>query len=136
MISSKIVGPEIRTDNESCNSKINLSEVYLLANKLKTRHILDLTLPQLSCKLIYICHVEESDVYRNQAILEEQRWKAADLDQDGKLTREEYAAMYYPWEHKHMHDSVAQENLEDMDKDKDGLLSPQEYLGNKHAVFS
>ena len=75
-------------------------------------------------------------MYRNQAILEERRWKAADLDQDGKLMREEYAAMYYPWEHKHMHDTVAQENLEDMDKDKDGLLSPQEYLGNKHAVFS
>ena len=68
-------------------------------------------------------------MYRNQAVLEERRWKAADLDHDGKLTREEYAAMYYPWEHKRMHDAVAQENLEDMDKDKDGLVSLQEYLG-------
>lgn len=63
-------------------------------------------------------------------VLEERRWKAADLDQDGKLTREEYAAMYHPWEHEHMHDSVAQESVEEMDKDKDGLLSLQEYLGN------
>ena len=69
-------------------------------------------------------------MYRNQVVLEERRWKAADLDQDGKLTKEEFAAMYYPWEHKRMHDAVAQENLEDMDKDKDGLLSLQEYLGN------
>ena len=69
-------------------------------------------------------------MYRDQAVLEERRWKAADLDQDGKLTREEYAAMYFPWDHEHMHDTVAQENLEDMDKDKDGLLSPEEYLGN------
>ena len=68
-------------------------------------------------------------MYKNQVVLEQRRWKAADLDQDGKLTREEYAAMYYPWEYKHMHDTVAQENLEDMDKDKDGLLSLQEYLG-------
>lgn len=80
--------------------------------------------------VIYISHVEESDIYRDQIVLEERRWKAADLDQDGKLTREEYAAMYHPWDHKHMHDSVAQESLGEMDKDKDGLLSPQEYLGN------
>lgn len=80
--------------------------------------------------MIFICHTEESDVYRNQVKLEERRWKAADLDQDGKLSREEYAATYYPWEHKRMHDVITQENLEDMDKDKDGLLSLQEYLGN------
>ena len=69
-------------------------------------------------------------MYRDQMVLEKRRWKAADLDQDGKLTREEFSAMYYPWDHKHMHDAVAQENLEDMDKDKDGILSLQEYLGN------
>ena len=36
---------------------------------------------------------------------------------------------YQPWEHEHMHDVVAQENVEGMDKDKDGRVSLQEYLG-------
>ena len=79
--------------------------------------------------VICICHAEDSDMYGDQVVLEQRRWKTADLDQDGKLTKEEYAAMYHPWDHKHMHNTVAQENLEDMDKDKDGLLSLQEYLG-------
>lgn len=73
-------------------------------------------------------------MYKKQVVLEQRRWKYADLDHDGKLTREEYAALYHPWEHKHMHDAVALENLEDMDKDKDGLLSLQEYLGNSISI--
>ena len=68
-------------------------------------------------------------MYRDQVKLELRRWKAADLDQDGKLSKEEFSALYGPWEFDHMHDVVAQENLDDTDKDKDGLLSLEEYLG-------
>lgn len=53
----------------------------------------------------------------------------ADLDQDGKLSREEFSAFYHPWEHEQTHDAVVQETIEDMDKDKDGVLSLKEYLG-------
>ena len=60
---------------------------------------------------------------------DERRWKRADINQDNKLSKEEYGPFYQPWEHKHMHDVVAQENVEGMDKDKDGRVSLHEYLG-------
>lgn len=72
-------------------------------------------------------------MYKGQVKIEKRRWKMADLDQDGKLSREEFGAFYHPWEHEQTHDAVVQETIEDMDKDKDGVLSLKEYLGmNKY----
>ena len=76
---------------------------------------------------------ELDDMYKGQVKIEKRRWKMADLDQDGKLSREEFSAFYHPWEHEQTHDAVVQETIEDMDKDKDGVLSLKEYLGmNKY----
>ena len=57
------------------------------------------------------------------------RWERADLDKDDQLTREEYTAFLHPEEFEHMKDVVVDETLEDIDKDKDGSLSLEEYLG-------
>lgn len=68
--------------------------------------------------------------------MDERRWKGADLDQDGKLSKEEFGAFHQPWEYDYMHLIAAQENLEDMDKDKDGKISLQEFLGTKIYPFA
>ena len=65
---------------------------------------------------------------------DERRWKNADVDQDNLLSKEEYGAFCQPWEYEHMYDTVAQENLEDVDKDKDGRISLQEYLGTENQL--
>ncbi|XP_074638894.1 calumenin-B-like isoform X1 [Acropora palmata] len=71
---------------------------------------------------------EDSKRLLKQMKMDERRWKAADLDHDGKLSKAEFAAFNQPWEYDYMHVVTAQENLEDMDKDMDGKISLQEYL--------
>lgn len=72
---------------------------------------------------------KDSERLLKQLRIDERRWKAADLDQDNKLSNEEYHAFYQPWEYDHMHGVAALENLEDLDKDKDGRVSFEEYSG-------
>ena len=57
------------------------------------------------------------------------RWKMADVDKDNKVTKEEYTAFLHPEEYDHMKDVVVDETLEDIDKDGDGFVSIEEYLG-------
>lgn len=71
---------------------------------------------------------EDSERLLKQMKIDERRWKAADLDHDDKLSDEEFGPFYQPWEYDYMQGIVAQENLEDLDKDRDGRLSPQEFL--------
>ena len=60
---------------------------------------------------------------------DKRRWEKADLDSDNKLTKEEFAAFLHPEEIGHMKDVMVEETLEDIDKDKDGRISLDEYLG-------
>ena len=53
----------------------------------------------------------------------------ADVDKDNKVTKEEYTAFLHPEEYDHMKDVVIDETLEDIDKDGDGFVSIEEYLG-------
>ena len=53
----------------------------------------------------------------------------ADVDKDNKVTKEEYTAFLHPEEYDHMKDVVIDETLEDIDKDGDGFVSIDEYLG-------
>ena len=61
------------------------------------------------------------------------RWAKADVDQDNKITKEEYTAFLHPEEYDHMKDVVVEETLDDIDKDGDGFVSLQEYLGEFRA---
>ncbi|XP_071831461.1 calumenin-B-like isoform X2 [Apostichopus japonicus] len=58
------------------------------------------------------------------------RWKLADIDRTGDLNQEEYTAFLHPEGFDHMKDLVAEETLEDMDKDKDGLVSLEEFISD------
>lgn len=61
---------------------------------------------------------------------DKRRWNAADEDNDGTLSREEFAAFLHPEETSHMRNIVLLETIEDIDKNKDGKLSLDEYIGN------
>ena len=51
------------------------------------------------------------------------------MDGNGYLDRNEFTAFMHPEEHEHMKDVIIDEAFEDMDKDRDGLITVDEYLG-------
>ena len=50
---------------------------------------------------------------------DERRWKKADSDSDGQLTKVEFQSFLHPEDHPNMVDIVVLETLEDMDKDNE-----------------
>lgn len=68
--------------------------------------------------------------YKDMIQRDERRWKTADKDNDGFLTKEEFADFLHPEEAEHMRDIVVKETMEDIDKDKDGFISLEEYIGD------
>uniref|UniRef100_A0A0B7A268 Reticulocalbin-3 n=1 Tax=Arion vulgaris TaxID=1028688 RepID=A0A0B7A268_9EUPU len=68
--------------------------------------------------------------YKNMIERDRRRWKHADKNEDGKLTKEEFQDFLHPEEAEHMRSIVVDETLEDIDKDGDGFISPQEYIGD------
>ena len=65
---------------------------------------------------------------------DEKRWKKADRDSDGYLTKMEFQAFLHPEDHPDMVDIVVLETLEDMDRDKDGGISEEEYIADIYKV--
>jgi len=66
--------------------------------------------------------------YKDMIERDERRWKAADKNSDGRMSKEEFQDFLHPEEAEHMRDIVVVETLEDIDKDKDGFISLQEYI--------
>jgi len=73
---------------------------------------------------------EESWSYAAMQKRDRRRWAVADVDGDDHLNKEEFAAFLHPEETGHMRDLVVLEAMEDIDKDKDGKISLQEYIGD------
>lgn len=55
---------------------------------------------------------------------------AADQDKDGVLSKDEFAAFQNPEAFDHMFPALVQTTLEDKDKDGDGAISLEEFLGD------
>ena len=68
--------------------------------------------------------------YKDMINRDERRWKAADKNEDGKLDKAEFSNFLHPEEADHMRDIVVQETMEDIDKDKDGFISLEEYIAD------
>merc|ERR1719348_1362526 len=68
--------------------------------------------------------------YEQMLFRDERRWKQADQDKKGYLTKEELTASLHPEEYDHMKDMVIVETIEDIDRDKDGKISLEEYIGD------
>lgn len=71
---------------------------------------------------------EDTQTYKDMMRRDERRWKMADNNGDGVLNRDEFADFLHPEEAEHMSDVVVDETLEDVDKDKDGKISLNEYI--------
>jgi len=71
---------------------------------------------------------EEGYNFRPMMERDKRRWEAADSNQDGKLTKWEFQAFLHPEDNEHMRDILVLESLDDMDIDKDGKLSLDEYI--------
>ncbi|XP_038213416.1 calumenin-B [Zerene cesonia] len=74
----------------------------------------------------------EGFTYSNLLKRDRRRWHYADGDQDDALNRTEFASFLHPEDHTGMRDVVVLETLEDIDKDKDGKVSLEEYIGDMY----
>ncbi|XP_016302467.1 calumenin-like [Sinocyclocheilus anshuiensis] len=74
--------------------------------------------------------VDDKVSYKAMLTRDERRFKSADRDGDGVATREEFTAFLHPEEFDHMRDIVIQETIEDIDKNGDGKIDLQEYIGD------
>jgi len=77
-------------------------------------------------------HGEGGFDYKEMVARDRNRFTAADGDKDDKLTQSEFADFLHPEEAKHMQHIVIQETLNDIDKDKDGFVSLEEYIGDMY----
>lgn len=67
--------------------------------------------------------------YKEMMQRDKRRWMTADKNKDKQLSKEEFADFLHPEEAPHMQDIVITETIEDIDKDGDGKISLQEYIG-------
>ncbi|XP_034046633.1 reticulocalbin-3 [Thalassophryne amazonica] len=74
--------------------------------------------------------IEDKATYKSMLTRDERRFKAADRDNDGVATREEFTAFLHPEEFDYMKDVVVQETMEDIDKNGDGKIDLKEYIGD------
>lgn len=76
---------------------------------------------------------EDAKVYNDMMRRDERRWKAADVNGDDLLTKEEFTNFLHPEEADHMKNIVIDETLEDVDKDGDGKISLNEYISDMYS---
>ncbi|KAJ8399964.1 hypothetical protein AAFF_G00406940 [Aldrovandia affinis] len=74
--------------------------------------------------------VDDKANYKSMLTKDERRFKAADGNKDGIATKKEFTAFLHPEEYDHMKNIVVVETIEDIDKDGDGLINLQEYIGD------
>lgn len=67
---------------------------------------------------------------------DKRRWDRADRDGDGHLNKEEFGDFLHPEESQDMKSVVVEETMEDIDKDKDGKVSLEEYIGDMYEGAS
>ena len=70
--------------------------------------------------------------YQQMEARDNRRWVLADVDKDGELTKDEFQAFLHPEDADHMRDIVVTETLEDIDKDGDGKINIDEYIGDMY----
>ncbi|XP_059484453.1 calumenin [Neocloeon triangulifer] len=79
--------------------------------------------------------VEQDDngfSYKEMLKRDRRRWSVADQDQDEALTKDEFTGFIHPEEAGHMRELIVIETMEDIDKDKDGKISIDEYIGDMY----
>ncbi|XP_041965406.1 calumenin-B [Alosa sapidissima] len=75
---------------------------------------------------------EDGFSYRQMMNRDERRFKLADQDGDQKADKEEFTAFLHPEEYDYMKDIVVIETMEDIDKNGDGFIDLNEYIGDMY----
>jgi len=75
---------------------------------------------------------EQGFSYQQMEARDNRRWVLADVDKNGELSKEEFQAFLHPEDADHMRDIVVTETLEDIDKDNDGKINIDEYIGDMY----
>ncbi|MCL4126530.1 UNVERIFIED_CONTAM: hypothetical protein GTU68_061764 [Idotea baltica] len=75
---------------------------------------------------------EEGMSYLDMMRRDKRRWELADKDGVEGLSIEEFTNFLHPEESSHMKDIVVTETMEDVDKDQDGKISVEEYIGDMY----
>lgn len=73
---------------------------------------------------------ENSIAYKEMLQKDKRRWSFADQNKDDALSKEEFVDFLHPEESPHMRDVVVLETMEDVDKNQDGQISLNEYIGD------
>ncbi|XP_012681394.1 reticulocalbin-3 isoform X1 [Clupea harengus] len=74
--------------------------------------------------------VDDKTSYKSMLKRDERRFKVADRDGDLIATRQEFTAFLHPEDYDHMKDVIIQETMEDIDKNGDGKIGLEEYIGD------
>ncbi|KAL5503600.1 hypothetical protein EMCRGX_G010573 [Ephydatia muelleri] len=82
---------------------------------------------------IYDKHRQQT--YKEAQDLDKRRFDAADMNKDGQLDKKEYGVFLHPQEYKHMKDVIVDETVGDMDKDNDGFIAVEEYIGDLWPAY-
>lgn len=76
---------------------------------------------------------EDGATFQDMVRRDKRRWDKADKDGDGDLNKEEFGNFLHPEESEDMKSVVVEETMEDIDKDKDGKISMDEYIGDMYG---
>ncbi|XP_032895900.1 calumenin isoform X1 [Amblyraja radiata] len=79
---------------------------------------------------------DDSYNYKQMMARDERRFKRADQNADLFATKEEFTAFLHPEEYDHMKDIVVLETMEDIDKNGDGFIDLDEYIGDMYTADS
>jgi len=77
---------------------------------------------------------DDYKVYLKLMERDKKKFKAADLDSDGRLNKLEFADFLHPEESIHMREIVINETIEDVDRNNDGVIDLNEYLGDIYRI--
>ncbi|XP_036373722.1 calumenin [Megalops cyprinoides] len=75
---------------------------------------------------------EDGFNYKQMMSRDERRFKMADRDGDLIANKEEFTAFLHPEEYDYMKDIVVVETMEDIDKNGDGFIDLEEYIGDMY----
>ncbi|XP_059610497.1 calumenin [Phlebotomus argentipes] len=77
---------------------------------------------------------DEGFSYKAMLTRDRRRWSFADKDGDDHLSRKEFTDFLHPEDSSRMRDVVITETIEDIDKNADGKVSVDEYIGDMYRA--
>ncbi|KAK4474121.1 hypothetical protein MN116_003425 [Schistosoma mekongi] len=77
---------------------------------------------------------EDDETKKTISARDKRRWATADVDGDGKLSKEEYLAFLHPEYEPRMRQVIIKETMEDVDKNNDGFIDLDEYISKSSLL--